>query len=252
MLKIDFNADVGEGAGNEEELMKYISSANIACGGHAGDEEMMKKTVALAIVHDVCIGAHPGYADKPNFGRKEMNLTSEQIVDLVAEQIYTLSKITLGLGGKLSHVKPHGALYNLAGRDSVTAAAIVRAVALVNPELIVFGLSGSLMARESAAAGLFFANEVFADRTYLDDGSLSPRSLPNAVISDPETCIKQVLQMVVQGSVTSLGGKTIHLGADTLCLHGDGLQATVLATRIHASLLAHGICIDRPTWLHRG
>jgi 5-oxoprolinase (ATP-hydrolysing) subunit A len=236
MFSVDINCDLGEGLANDAELMQYISSANIACGYHAGDTATMNKTVDLAIQYGLAIGAHPGFADKPGFGRKEMNLSLNEVFDLVSKQVLDLQEICSSGGSRLSHVKPHGALYNMSAKNEALAQTIATAVFAADAELILFGLSGSFSIKAAAARGLKTASEVFADRTYNDNGLLTARSEPNAMIETGEASIKQVLQMIQEKTVTSTGGKKISIRADTICIHGDGKQATVFAKNIYEAL----------------
>src|SRR5690242_7058689 len=189
---VDLNCDMGEGIGNDAAIMPYISSANIACGYHAGDEETIKQTVELCLKYNVAIGAHPSFNDKNNFGRTEMNLPLSEVYDLVTKQIHLLDKIAKQKGVLLHHVKPHGALYNMAAKDAELAARIALAVKDISTELILFGLSGSNSINEAKKIGMKTANEVFADRTYQDDASLTPRTEPNALIEDEMRSIQQV------------------------------------------------------------
>lgn len=251
MKKIDINCDMGEGIGNpalpagrDELLMPYISSANIACGYHAGDENIMKETVALCIRHNVSIGAHPSFPDRENFGRAEMKLAPDEIYDLVSAQIKLLDEIVKAAGSELKHVKPHGALYNMAARNAQLAAIISLAVKDHNHKLILFGLSGSHLIKQGKNMGLKTASEVFADRTYLDSGNLTPRNLPGALIEDANKSVRQVLQMVHEGTVTSLLGKKIPIMADTVCIHGDGAHAVEFAKAIFQSLKEKNIEIN--------
>jgi len=243
---VDLNCDLGEGCGNDADLMRLISSANIACGYHAGDDDTMKHTIDLALENNVAIGAHPGYKDKENFGRKALSLTFGEIHDIVIDQILKLKHFCEASGAKLRHVKPHGALYNQAARDREIAAAIVDAVRAVDPQLVFFGLSGSVMILEAERAGLRTANEVFADRTYRSDGTLTPRSEQNALIEDETTSITQVMDMVKYGRVRSVDAIMVALEAETICLHGDGRQAVPFAQNIRASLTDAGIEITPP------
>ncbi|HMO82287.1 MAG TPA: 5-oxoprolinase subunit PxpA [Pyrinomonadaceae bacterium] len=244
---IDINCDLGEGSPNDADLMRLISSANVACGAHAGDAETMERTVALAIENNVAVGAHPGYPDLVNFGRAAMDLASEEIVDIVTGQIYAMSTICVRLGARLRHVKPHGALYNRSAKDAQTAAAVAKAVFQFDRNLILFGLSGSLSIAEAERVGLRTASEVFADRTYLSDGSLTPRSRADALIADPGSASRQAIQMVFERRVTATDGTPVPICAETICVHGDGDNAVALANSIRRSLLAEGIeirCFD--------
>lgn len=212
------NCDLGEGIGNDAELMPYIDEANIACGFHAGDAFTMRETVALCIRYGVKIGAHPSYLDRENFGRKEIELSPEEIYLLVKKQIETLNQIVKTAGGKLHHVKPHGALYNTSAKNGAVAKAIAKAVKDVNGDLILFGLKGSLSIEVAQAIGLKTAEEAFADRRYEDDGSLTPRSQPGACFTE----IQDVLDQVEK------------IKADTWCIHGDGPHALEFAKALKA------------------
>jgi UPF0271 protein len=238
MHAIDLNCDLGEGAGHDAELMPLITSANIACGAHAGDLATMRATVALAREFGVAIGAHPGFADRENFGRRELALPPDEARALVAAQITLLRTIA-----PLRHVKLHGALYNLAARDAALAEAIVEAVSDCDDALILFVLPDSALARAAAARGLRIANEVFADRTYQRDGSLTPRSRPDALIHDEAVAVAQVLRMVREGVVRSTDGTDVPIKADTVCLHGDGPSPVAFARRLRAELHAAGIAV---------
>lgn len=243
-MTIDINCDLGEGMPNDAALMPYISSANIACGFHAGDDETMRRTIALAIEHGVAIGAHPGFPDKKNFGRTEMKFPEEDIVSIVSEQVYIMLDLVFALGGKLQHVKPHGALYNMSARDLSLATAIANAIKDIDENLILFGLSGSKSIEAAELIGLRTANEVFADRTYTNEGALTPRQQSGALITDTAAMEQQVLQMIREQQVTSLQGKTIPLKADTICIHGDGEHAVVFAQQIHQLLEKQQIIIQ--------
>jgi UPF0271 protein len=242
-MHIDLNCDMGEGLSNDALLMPFISSANIACGAHAGDESVMKKTVELALLNKVSIGAHPGFSDRRNFGRTEMLLPLEEVYDLVAQQIHSLQKIAAQQGTKLHHVKPHGALYNMAAKNAELANAIANATYDTDPGLILYGLSGSHLIYEADKLGLKTASEVFADRTYSDDGSLTPRSQPNAMIETTKASIQQVLQMIQNKTVTSINHKKVSIKAETICLHGDGEHAVDFAKQISFTLQKNGVDI---------
>jgi len=238
---IDINCDMGEGIGNDEAIMPFISSANIACGYHAGDEETMRQTIESAIKYNVAIGAHPSFFDKENFGRTEMNLPADEIYDLVILQLRTIHKIVKEKNAALHHVKPHGALYNMSARSPQIAKAVAQAVKDFDGGLVLFGLSGSHSIKEAEVINLRTANEVFADRTYQDDGNLTPRSQSNALIEDVSKSVQQTLQMIKEKTVTSVSGKTIPIIADTICLHGDGKYAVEFAKAIHQSLIQNNI-----------
>lgn len=232
-MLIDINCDVGEGMGNEEALMPFINSANIACGYHAGDEDTMKHIVQLCLQHQVNIGAHPSFLDRENFGRTAMQLSPAAIQALIAEQLNIMKAITDLYGAKLYHVKPHGALYNMAAKDAVIAKAIAQAVKDFDPSLVYYGLSGSVMITEAKKLGLATANEVFADRTYQNDGTLTPRSQPNALLNSEEEVIAQVIRFLKEKKVKTLTGEEIYIESDTICLHGDGAHAVELARAIN-------------------
>lgn len=233
---IDINCDMGEGLENDAAIMPFITSANIACGYHAGDADIMQRTISLAIENNVAIGAHPGFADKQNFGRKEIQLPLNEVFDLVTAQVNILSSIALKSGSRLHHVKPHGALYNMSARDPLLANTIAKAVCAVDPSLLLVGLSGSCSISEAGKAGLSTMSEVFADRTYRDDGSLTPRSERGALIDDQAKCIAQVLQMARCKTVTSISGNPVSILAETICIHGDGLHAVEFAKAVFESL----------------
>ncbi len=244
MVCIDLNCDLGEGLTNDALIMPFISSANIACGFHAGDEDTMKRTVSLALQHQVAIGAHPGFGDKANFGRKEIQLSPQQVYELVMVQIEKLQKICASLQTRLHHVKPHGALYNMAAKDAMLANAIAQAVKKADSNLIVYGLSGRCLISESSGYQLKTAGEVFADRSYAEDGSLVSRTQPDALIKDEQQMIRQVLQMIQHHCVTSISGKPVRIHAETLCLHGDGTLAADFAKKINQVLRQNGINIQ--------
>ena len=250
MLTVDINCDMGEGIGNDEAIMPFISSANIACGYHAGDEVTMRQTIELARKYNVAIGAHPSFFDKKNFGRVEMNLPVDEIYDLVILQLRTIEKIITEKNAQLHHVKPHGALYNMSARDRRIAQAIAQAVKDFDDSLILFVLSGSDSKNIADDLGLKTASEVFADRTYQDNGSLTPRSQPGALIEDEGHAIGQALQMIKDKSVTTITGKTISIVADTICIHGDGKYASQFAKAINEKLTSEDIQIKSLTGSH--
>jgi UPF0271 protein len=233
---IDINCDMGEGIGNEEELMPFISSANIACGYHAGDAETMLRVTQLCLQHGVHIGAHPSFFDRLNFGRTAMILPAEEIYRLITAQLKTMNAIVLECGGTLHHIKPHGALYNMAAADSVLANVIAQAVKDFDASLIYYGLSGSVMITEANKQGLQTANEVFADRTYQDDGTLTPRNKPHALLTDINDVQQQVLKFAKENKATTVSGKDIFLQADTICIHGDGTHAIDFAKAVYKQL----------------
>jgi UPF0271 protein len=244
MKTIDLNCDLGEGIANEKAIMPFISSANIACGYHAGDENTIWQTAELCLQHNVAMGAHPSYLDKANFGRTEMELDADDIYDLVTQQLIIIDEIISEFNTGLHHVKPHGALYNLSAKDKTIAKAIARAVKDYNKELVLFGLSGSYSIKEAERIGLKAGNEVFADRNYLDDGSLVPRNNKEALIDTVDAAVKQALQFVNEGKIFSVTGKKIKIKADTICLHGDGPHALEFAQAIHTAFKKEGIAVS--------
>jgi UPF0271 protein len=249
MFSIDLNCDMGEsfGAwrmGSDVELMSYVSSVNIACGFHAGDATTIRKTVEAAIEKKVAaIGAHPSFPDLQGFGRREMKLAAGEIFDLVLYQVAAVKGVCEALGARLHHVKPHGALYNQAAKDAQLARAVAEAARAIDENLIFYGLSGSFLISEAEKIGLKTASEVFADRTYQPDGSLTPRSQPDALIHDAEKAAAQVLQMIRTQTVTATNGEPISIKAETVCLHGDGANALEFAKTINAKLAENGISI---------
>jgi UPF0271 protein len=253
VLRIDLNADVGEGVSlghqpadgqgsegcdrdSDAALMPSVTSASIACGFHAGDPGLMRSTVTLARQHGVAVGAHPSFLDREGFGRRERQATPREIQDLVMYQIGALAAIAAGQGVRLQHVKAHGALYNMAARDASTADAIARATAAVDASLVLFGLSGSELIAAGRRAGLRTASEVFADRGYAPDGALVSRTEAGAVIDDPDAVVERAIAMVRDGSVIAVDGSRVPLQADTICLHGDTPGAATLARRIRLAL----------------
>ena len=248
-LTVDLNCDMGEsfGAwrmGNDSELLTYVSSANIACGFHAGDPATMRKTVRLALEKGVAIGAHPGLPDSVGFGRREMAVSAEEVYDMVVYQVGALLGFAKAEGARLHHVKPHGALYNMAAANATLAEAVAGAVARLDEQLILYGLAGSELVKAGEKYGLKTASEVFADRTYQADGTLTPRRQPDALITDPEQATRQVLRMVKEGKVQSQQGAEVGIKADTICIHGDGPYALLFARLIRERLLSEGILIS--------
>lgn len=235
---------MGEGYPNDDALMDYVSSVSIACGYHAGDETTMRTTIRTAIKKGVAIGAHPSYPDRDNFGRSEMSLSSNEIRELVIDQILKLQEICSEEGGTLTHVKPHGALYNQSAKDAGIANAIANAVCSIDPKLRLFGLSGSTSIEKARMIGLRTVSEAFADRTYRSDGSLTSRTQPNALIRDTDTAAEQALRMIATGNVVATDGKIIGIDADTICIHGDGEHALEFAAAIHKKLTENGVKIE--------
>lgn len=248
-MHCDLNCDLGEGTGNDAAIMPFISSANIACGYHAGDEATMKEVVDLCIKNNVAIGAHPSYPDKENFGRVDLldtTLKQEDLFDVIVTQVKALQVICKDAGATLHHVKPHGALYNRAAWDIEVSNIICNAIKYVDENLILYGLSGSQMQATAAVQGIPFCNEVFADRTYQKDGSLTPRTAKNALIETENEAQQQVLQMVLQGTVHTATGNTIAIAAETICIHGDGKHAVAFAKSIYEVLKKYDITITAP------
>ena len=247
---VDLNCDMGEsfGAykmGRDEEILDYVTSANIACGFHAGDPSTMRKTIRMCLDKDVAIGAHPGFQDLAGFGRREMSITPEEAYDLVVYQIGAISAFARAEGGRVQHVKPHGALYNMAIKDLALAEAIAEAVYNVDPEMILFGLAGGELVAAGEKIGLRTASEVFSDRTYQQDGSLTSRREKDALIKNHEVAISQVIRMVKEGKVLSRQGVDVPIKADTVCIHGDGERALDFARYISAALRESGVLVGR-------
>ena len=247
-MRIDLNSDLGESfgpwpMGQDAALMDSISSANVACGFHAGDPGTMRATIALAREKGVAIGAHPGFQDLAGFGRREMKATPAEVEDLVLYQVSALAGMASAQGVRLQHVKAHGALYNMACRDGALAEAIARAVAALDPSLILFGLPNSELLRAGQAAGLRVAAEVFADRAYDPDGSLTSRAKPGSVIHDTQKVVDRAIKMVRDNKVIAVDGSTIALQADTICLHGDTPGAAEHARALRRGLEGAGISV---------
>ena len=248
MLFADLNSDLGEsfGAykiGADDKIIPLVTSVNIACGYHAGDPLVMQKSVALAKQYGVSVGAHPGFPDLLGFGRRNMNATPAEVKAYIQYQVGALSAFCRAAGVKLHHVKPHGAMYNMAGADYKLARAVAEAVAEIDDSLVLLALSGSEMIRAANEIGLPCASEVFADRHYEEDGSLRARSKPDSVIHDEEECISRVLRMVTEGKVTAVTGKDIDLRADSICVHGDTPEALAFIRRIRETLEKNGVGI---------
>ena len=246
MPSIDLNCDLGEsfGAytlGMDSAVIPYITSANVACGYHAGDPLVMQKTVAACKANGVHIGAHPGYPDLMGFGRRNIAATPAEVKAYVQYQVGALSAFCAAAGVPLCHVKPHGAMYNMAARDEALARAICEGILEVNPKLTLLALSGSAMVSAARALGLSVKNEVFADRGYQRDGTLVPRSKPGAMITDEDEAIARVIRMAKEGVVRSVDGVDVPLTADSVCVHGDGEKALAFVRRIRAALTEAGI-----------
>ncbi|MGN6490702.1 MAG: 5-oxoprolinase subunit PxpA [Agriterribacter sp.] len=247
MITIDINCDMGEGLGNEELLMPYISSANIACGYHAGDESTMRKVMSIAKRYNVCVGAHPSFNDRVNFGRTMHQLPQSEMYDLINAQLVLFEKIAREEGVVMKHVKPHGALYNLSAKDITVASTIAQAVKDFNDELWLMGLSGSISVAAAKEIGLRTVPEVFADRTYQPDGSLTPRSLPGATIADTDAMLRQVLQIIFQKAVTSTTGSVVPIEAESICIHGDGAHAVEFSKHLFKTLQQNSIAVAAPS-----
>lgn len=237
MTTIDLNCDLGESfgryeLGEQDEILKYVTSANIACGFHAGDPSVMRKTVEKAVQHGVKIGAHPSFPDLVGFGRREMAVSPQEAYDMVVYQIGALQGFAQLHGESIHHVKPHGAMYNMAAKNKELAQAIAQAVYDSSPTLILYGLANSELTRAGDALGLTVAHEVFADRTYQPDGTLTSRTLPNAMITDEQVALQQIEQMVLHGSVTAVDETVVYLEAHTICVHGDTVQAVQFVKKI--------------------
>jgi UPF0271 protein len=245
-LKVDINCDMGESfgpwtMGADERVLPYVTSANIACGAHAGDPTVMRRTVRLARASGAAVGAHPGYADLQGFGRREMTVDPGELEDSLIAQIGALTAIARAEGGSVQHVKAHGALYNMAARDRRLADVIARAIASCDPALIMFALPESCLLAAGRAAGLRVAREGFADRAYEPDGSLTPRGRPGAVIDDAPAVVERAIRMVRDGIVLTAGGSEVPLRVDTICVHGDTPGAPELARAIRDALGAAGV-----------
>ncbi|MGG0387105.1 5-oxoprolinase subunit PxpA [Priestia megaterium] len=249
MATVDLNCDLGESfgnyrLGNDKEILRYVTSANIACGFHAGDPSVMRETVKLALSENVAIGAHPGLQDLAGFGRRYMKITPQEAYDLMVYQMGALSAFIRAEGGTLHHVKPHGALYNMAAGDRDIAKAIAEAVYNVSEEAILYGLAGSESIKAGNEIGLRTSQEVFADRTYQQNGMLTPRNVENAVIQDEEAAISQVIKMVKEKKVFTVQNEEIPIQADTVCIHGDGAHAVEFAKAICDKLKEEQIIIQ--------
>ncbi|WP_050614927.1 LamB/YcsF family protein [Bacillus testis] len=250
MKIIDINCDMGESFGNyllgrDEEILDYVTSANIACGFHAGDPATMRKTVNSALKKNVGIGAHPGLQDLIGFGRREMHISPREAYEIVIYQMGALSAFVKAEGGRLQHVKPHGALFNMAAKNYSLAEAIAEAVYKVDPDIILFGLAGSESIKAAEQIGLRTASEVFSDRTYQMDGSLTSRNEENALIKDSMVAIKQVVRMVRERKVSTVQGIDIPIQAHTVCIHGDGVTALEFAQQISSTLQNNGIKVAK-------
>jgi UPF0271 protein len=245
-LVVDLNADLGEGSGHDAELFELISSASIATGFHAGDADTMHAAVLGAKAHGVAVGAHPSFFDRENFGRKELKVTVDEVFNAVAFQLGVFQAIAEAAGMQPNHVKPHGALYNMAVRDEKLADAIARAIRSVDSRLILFAPDNTELARAGEAQGLPVAREVFADRNYLSAGWLVPRTRADALLTDPVEAAKRVLRMLREGKVRSVEGDDVNVRAETICVHGDTPGAVEFARELRSQLESHGVRISAP------
>lgn len=248
MYFVDLNSDLGESFGNytigmDEEILKYVSSANVACGWHGGDPLVMEKTVKMAKEFGTAVGAHPGFPDLMGFGRRNMVVTPEETKAYMKYQLGALMAFTESHGLKIQHVKPHGAFYNMAAVDEKMARAMCEAVYEVDQDIIFMGLAGSKMITEAEKIGLRTASEVFADRAYNEDGTLVSRKLPGAMIKDKELAIRRVVRMIKEGKVETINGKDIDIKADSVCVHGDNPKALEFVKNIRETLIAEGVTI---------
>ena len=245
-LSVDLNADLGEGSGHDAELFELISSANIATGFHAGDSDTMHAAISAAMQHGVAVGAHPSFFDRENFGRKELKVPNEEVFDAVAYQLGIFQAIASALGVRPNHVKPHGALYNMAVRDEKLADAIARGIESVDPKLILFAPDNTELARAGETHGVQIAREIFADRNYLNDGCLVPRTRPDALLRDPKEAAERVLRMLREGKVRSVEGRDVDVRGETICVHGDTPGAVEFARELRTQLEREGVGISAP------
>lgn len=245
-LQIDLNADLGEGLPNEQDLLGLVSSASIACGFHAGDPASISASILAAQAAGVAVGAHPSFNDRKNFGRTELPLAPKEVFALVAYQVGAFHGVAHSLGVNLQHVKPHGALYNMAARDPALAEAVAHGILAVDRALLLFAPDASALAAAGEAIGLRVVREVFADRNYLPSGALVPRTRPDALLHNPEEAAARVLRMLQEGVVRCVDGSDLALAAETICVHGDTPEALAFATRLRAQLAAAGIAVTAP------
>ena len=253
MLNIDLNCDIGESTSlwpysieHDISLLPYFSSVNIACGFHAGDADTILQLLRAAVPLKIAVGAHPSFPDRENFGRKEMYFEEQDLYRIIYQQVEFVASLALSNGIRIQHVKPHGALYNMVARDHRMAFIVCSAIQAYDPELVIYGLAGSEFIRVADCLGMKTYSEVFADRTYQDDGTLTSRAKPNALIDDAVHALEQVVQMATKGTVTSVTGKTIPVTTETICIHSDGKYALMFAKIIREALLQHGINISHP------
>ena len=247
-MSIDLNADVGEsfGAyqlGNDEALLRNVTSANVACGLHAGDPGVIRRTVKLAVAAGVAVGAHPGFPDLQGFGRRELNMGTQELEDVVLFQVAALAGLAAAEGTRLCHVKPHGALYNMAAKDDRLAGAVAAAVAAIDRSLVMVGPPNSALLTAARSRGLSVASEAFADRAYQSDGSLVPRHVAGAVINDPEAVVRRAVRMASANEVVAVDGSTLTMKVDTICVHGDTPQAASISSLLRKGLSDAGITV---------
>ncbi|MEN9319915.1 MAG: hypothetical protein RLZZ309_902 [Bacteroidota bacterium] len=245
-LCIDINCDMGEGMLNDASLMPLISSANIACGYHAGNEDTIKRTIELALEHNVAIGAHPSYHDRANFGRLSQSISLVELAELISDQLNIFEKITNQIGCKIHHVKLHGALYNDCAKDALSSKIVAQTIQAIDPSIMLYGLSRSHSIKEAKAIGLRSVEEVFADRTYQANGQLTPRYLDHALITDPNESAQQVLSMVLDQEIKTHDGTMIAVNAETICIHGDHPDAVEIAKHLFNTLQQYKIEIKQP------
>lgn len=243
---IDMNCDMGEGFPYDRDIMPCITSANIACGYHAGSTDIIKKTIELALKHKVAIGAHPSFPDRENFGRTEIHLEDTELQHMLSEQLYIFETVSNSFGVHLHHIKLHGALYNMSAMNEAFSVKILNNLFAYKQKTIIYGLSGSIFNRVAQRMGFSVAHEVFADRTYQPDGTLTPRSLENALITDDEQSAHQVLQMILEKRVKTTNGTFTSVQADTVCIHGDGRHAAQFAQRLNALFNDNFITLQAP------
>jgi UPF0271 protein len=246
VAQLDFNCDLGEGCGNDADIVPLLSSASIACGGHAGDAASMADTIALCLRHGVAVGSHPSYEDRANFGRRELHVAPAELRACVLRQLEAFASACAGLGARMHHVKPHGALYNVAARDAEVAETVASAVREFDASSVMYALSGSRLADAATRLGMDVAHEAFAERAYDSDGRLAPRGTPGAVIEDIPAALEQVRLLLREGAVVARDGRRVRLRADTLCLHGDRPDAVEFARALHSLLREEGVQLRAP------
>ena len=243
--RIDINCDMGEGMGNESYIMPFISSANIACGGHTGNADTIKRTIEIALQNNVAIGAHPSYYDRENFGRVSQFISVLELAELIADQYYLIEKIALQMGAPIHHVKLHGALYNDCAKDTLLSKTFIQTIQAIDPALIIYGLSGSYTIQEAIMTGQPFYREAFADRSYQKNGQLTPRHLSHAMLEEIDQVIQQVISLTKENKVVSLQGDIIEIKVDTICIHGDGPNAIAFSASIYEALKINKIEIKK-------